>query len=136
MIHMKLTTEEGYALRAMAFLARQSDGDQAFSLSEIAKVEKLPLHFLEQIFIKLRRQELVLSLRGVHGGYRLARAAASISAFDVMHAVGDTVSLLDCNKDFCPQGDCSMSPFLIKLQDTITTTLKSTSLHDLAHQSQ
>ncbi|OIP98059.1 hypothetical protein AUK40_02060 [Candidatus Wirthbacteria bacterium CG2_30_54_11] len=130
---MKLTTEEGYALRAMVFLAKQTEEDHAFSLTEIAKVEKLPLHFLEQIFIKLRRQELVISLRGALGGYRLSRPAELISAFDVMQAVGDTVSLLDCNRDFCPQGDCSMSPFLLKLQHTITTTLQGTSLHALAN---
>ena len=65
---MKLTTKGRYAVMAMADLARHSDGSPV-ALAEIADRQEISLSYLEQLFAKLRRGELVKSVRGPGGGY-------------------------------------------------------------------
>ncbi|HNT30634.1 MAG TPA: Rrf2 family transcriptional regulator [bacterium] len=130
---MKLTTAEGYALRAMVFLAKRCQEGNAFSLSEIAEQEQLPLSFLEQIFIGLKKAKLVKSVRGAHGGYTLANQPKDINTLKVIEAVSGKSSMIDCNRDFCSAGNCAVAPFLTKLQLTIEKTLRDTTLADLTN---
>lgn len=90
---MKLSTKGRYAMVALADLALQPEG-ALVSLSEIAERQDISLAYLEQLFVKLRRAELVSSVRGPGGGYRLARSPAEIRAVDVLSAVDETVSAL------------------------------------------
>ncbi len=78
---------------ALADLAMQPP-EALLSLSEISKRQDISLPYLEQLFVKLRRAELVESVRGPGGGYRLARAASEIRAVDILAAVDETVSAL------------------------------------------
>ena len=80
---MELNTRGRYAVMAMADIACQ-DSSAAHALSAIAERQKLPLAYLEQLFVQLRRAGLVDSARGRSGGYRLAHPAAQISVADVM----------------------------------------------------
>lgn len=64
------------------------------SLNEIAARQNVSLAYLEQLFVKLRRAGLVVSVRGPGGGYRLSRAAESIRISEVLEAVDETVSAL------------------------------------------
>jgi len=90
---MKLSTKGRYAVVALADLALQPDGALQ-SLAEIARRQDLSLPYLEQLFVKLRRAELVTSVRGPGGGYRLARPAAEIRVADILAAVDETVSAM------------------------------------------
>ena len=90
---MKLSTKGRYAMVAMADLALLPP-DALTTLSEISKRQDISLPYLEQLFLKLRRAELVVSVRGPGGGYRLARPASDIRAVDVFAAVDETVSAL------------------------------------------
>ena len=90
---MKLSTKGRYAMVALVDLARQPDGALS-SLSDISKRQDISLPYLEQLFVKLRRAELVESVRGPGGGYRLARPSTEIRAADVLAAVDETVSAL------------------------------------------
>ncbi|MBL4628457.1 MAG: Rrf2 family transcriptional regulator [Roseicyclus sp.] len=90
---MKLSTKGRYAMVAMADLALQPDGVLT-PLSEVSKRQDVSLPYLEQLFVKLRRAGLVLSVRGPGGGYRLARSAAEIRVVEVFEAVDETVSAL------------------------------------------
>lgn len=90
---MKLSTKGRYAMVALTDLALQPEG-ALVSLSEIAERQDISLAYLEQLFVKLRRAELVQSVRGPGGGYRLARSPAEIRAVDVLSAVDETVSAL------------------------------------------
>ena len=74
---MKLSTKGRYAMIAMTDLAGQ--GDRAVSLAEIAERQDISLSYLEQLFVKLRRAEMVDSVRGPGGGYRLARPVGEIA---------------------------------------------------------
>ena len=64
------------------------------NLTEISKRQDVSLAYLEQLFVKLRRCELVVSVRGPGGGYRLARPAAEIRVVDILSAVDETVSAM------------------------------------------
>lgn len=90
---MKLSTKGRYAMVAMADLALQK-GDGLMSLSELSKRQDISLPYLEQLFVKLRRADLVDSVRGPGGGYRLARPASEIRVVEIFAAVDETVSAL------------------------------------------
>ncbi|MGX9353966.1 Fe-S cluster assembly transcriptional regulator IscR [Roseobacteraceae bacterium S113] len=90
---MKLSTKGRYAMVALADLAMQP-GDQLVTLGEIAERQDISLPYLEQLFVKLRRAELVVSVRGPGGGYRLSRAASDIRVVDILGAVDETVDAM------------------------------------------
>ena len=90
---MKLSTKGRYAMVALVDLALQPK-DGLTTLSEISKREDISLPYLEQLFVKLRRADLVESVRGPGGGYRLAKSPSDIRVVDVLAAVDETVSAL------------------------------------------
>lgn len=92
---VELTTKGRYAVTAMADIAGQGD-TLAVPLSQIAERQALPLAYLEQIFVGLRRAGLVESARGRSGGYRLARPASGISIAAVMAAVEEDTHFTRC----------------------------------------
>lgn len=90
---MKLSTKGRYAMVALADLALQPPGTLV-NLTEISRRQDISLPYLEQLFVKLRHADLVDSVRGPGGGYRLARAASDIRVVDVLSAVDETVSAM------------------------------------------
>ncbi|ATG46405.1 Rrf2 family transcriptional regulator [Celeribacter ethanolicus] len=90
---MKLSTKGRYAMVALADLALQPEGG-LLSLAEISKRQDISLPYLEQLFVKLRRAELVTSVRGPGGGYKLAKPASEIRVSDILGAVDETVSAM------------------------------------------
>jgi Rrf2 family protein len=77
-----ISAKADYALRALICLAA-NDGE-SMTASELAQAQSLPVGFLERILLDLRRGGLLRSQRGADGGWRLARAASTITAADVM----------------------------------------------------
>jgi len=92
---MKLTTKGRYAVQAMADIAA-AGADQLVSLPEVAVRQGISAGYLEQLFAKLRRAELVESARGVAGGYRLARAADAIRVSEIVEAVDEEIQTTAC----------------------------------------
>jgi len=90
---MKLSTKGRYALVALADIALQP-AESLVTLAEISKRQDISLAYLEQLFVKLRRAELVDSVRGPGGGYKLARSPSDIRVVDILSAVDETVSAL------------------------------------------
>ena len=90
---MKLSTKGRYAMVALADIALQPEGS-LITLSDISRRQKISLPYLEQLFVKLRRGDLVVSVRGPGGGYRLSRPAADIRVVDVLAAVDETVDAM------------------------------------------
>lgn len=131
---MELNTKGRYAVMAMAELARHAS-DSALPLSQIAEQQKLPLPYLEQLFLQLRRAGLIESARGRSGGYRLARAASEISIADVMSAVDEETHFTRCTDEThsCLGGErCITHGLWQGLSDATASYLKSVSLHDVA----
>ena len=90
---MKLSTKGRYAMVALVDIALQPQ-DKLVTLGEISTRQSVSLPYLEQLFVKLRRAELVASVRGPGGGYRLARPATEIRVVDILAAVDETVDAM------------------------------------------
>ena len=95
---MKLTTKGRYAVMAMADLASNSK-NKPVSLSEISTRQNISLAYLEQLFVHLKEDKLVRSVRGVKGGYALEKPASEIKLSNIFHAVNEEVKTLNCKKD-------------------------------------
>lgn len=90
---MKLSTKGRYAMIALTDLATHG-ADRLVSLAEIAERQEISLAYLEQLFVKLRRADIVDSVRGPGGGYRLARPVETIRISDILAAVDETMDAL------------------------------------------
>lgn len=90
---MKLSTKGRYAMVALADLGL-AGAEELVTLSEISKRQDISLSYLEQLFVKLRKADLVVSVRGPSGGYRLARSADAIRVSEILEAVDETVNAL------------------------------------------
>jgi Rrf2 family transcriptional regulator, iron-sulfur cluster assembly transcription factor len=88
--NMKLTTRGHYSVKAMLDLSLQPNYGPA-SVSAIATRQFLPVPYLEKLLIELRRAGLVKSIRGVNGGYKLAKKPTQISLSDILIAVGESM---------------------------------------------
>ena len=95
---MKLTTKGRYAVMAMADLALFKDKGPV-SLTEISLRQNISLAYLEQIFIKLKDNNLVKSTRGAKGGYILEKSANEIKISNIIFAVNEEVKTLNCKKE-------------------------------------
>jgi Rrf2 family transcriptional regulator, iron-sulfur cluster assembly transcription factor len=87
---MKLTTRGHYSVKALLDLSLQPRFGPA-SVTDIAQRQSLPAPYLEKLLIELRRGGLVRSMRGVQGGYQLARSPAQISLGQILEAVGEWI---------------------------------------------
>ncbi len=83
---MRISAKVDYAVRAMCELAAHQ-ADVPLKAEQIASAQEIPLSFLENILVDLRRAGFVHSLRGQVGGYRMARPASGITIADVIRAV-------------------------------------------------
>lgn len=145
---MKLSTRGRYALRAMIDLAQiQCSNSKPISLRDISIRQEISLQYLEQLFNKLKKANLVESIRGAGGGYLLAKEAEKINAGDIIRAVEGPIVLVDClltggkiKKD-APEEckkieDCAIKILLEKVTQQINQTLNATTLKDLCKMAQ
>ena len=92
---MQISTKTEYALRALSELAL-SQSDKPLSIAEICSKQYLPHKYVEQLFRKLKKSELVVSSHGAQGGYNLTKPASEISLKNIMQAVDENYL-----KNFC-----------------------------------
>ena len=98
---MRLTTKGRYAVTAMLDLTLHAD-NKPVSLSEISERQSISRSYLEQLFSRLRQSELVSSVRGPGGGYRLGRSSEDIYIAQIIEAVNESVDTTSCQG----KGDC------------------------------
>jgi len=129
---MRLTTKGRYAVTAMLDLALHS-AQGPVSLADISNRQGISLSYLEQLFAKLRRQQLVTSVRGPGGGYRLAAELTGISVAQVVDAVSESLDATRCEgKGDCQQGAVCLTHHLWEdLSAQIHHFLSDISLADL-----
>jgi Rrf2 family protein len=130
---VRISSRCEYGVRAMVYLATRDD-EQPVPLSAIAASEGIPTAFLERILAGLRNGGLVLTARGVTGGYRLARPAFEISVADVVEALEGPLSLVGCLPDDqgCERaGGCASRQVWRRLDDAISGALSAITLEDL-----
>ena len=95
---MKLTNKGRYAVMAMADLAQFKDNGP-ISLTDISLRQNISLAYLEQIFIKLKQENLVKSVRGAKGGYVLESPPEEIKISNIISAVDEKIKTLNCKKE-------------------------------------
>jgi Rrf2 family iron-sulfur cluster assembly transcriptional regulator len=136
---MRLSTRAQYAVRAMVDLALYSQG-RPVSLKEIARREDIPLNYLEQLFFRLKKGEIVRSVRGPGGGYILARLSSQILVGDIVATVEEPlnpVSCLDEGSTACHKvSHCVTHNVWKGLGERIRGFLDSINLEDLAIEAQ
>ena len=95
---MKLTSKGRYAVMAMADLAKNNVREPT-SLTEISLRQGISISFLEQLFLKLRKNNLVQSVRGPSGGYVLTKPPEEIKLLSIINAVDEKIKTLKCRKE-------------------------------------
>jgi Rrf2 family transcriptional regulator, iron-sulfur cluster assembly transcription factor len=130
---MRLTTKGRFAVTAMIDLAlRQSAGP--VTLAAISQRQQISLSYLEQLFGKLRRNELVESTRGPGGGYTLGRRASDISVADIISSVDEAMDATQCGgKENChgEGGRCMTHDLWSNLNSRMLEFLSAVSLQKL-----
>ena len=92
---MILGTKARYAVMAMVDMGMKAEG-KPLSLASISETQEIPLAYLEQIFMKLKKGGLVKSVRGPGGGYLLARPSENICVADIVMAVDESIKMTRC----------------------------------------
>ena len=134
---MKLSTKSTYGLRAMVNIALEYKRG-AVSIKEISKKEGISSVYLEQLLNKLRRENLVKSVRGPMGGYMLSRSPAKITVRDIVETLEGNISPVDCAsgreswKALCGKSkNCVAKIVWGKLAKAINDCLESVTLANL-----
>ena len=144
---MLFSTKAEYGVRLMVELGRRAAEAapapaEPVALAAVAEAETLPLSYLEHLVAKLRQAGLVSSVRGAHGGYRLAMPASEIAMLDVVEALEGPIAPMDCfhadreGRVLCSHesdGDqaCATKLLWTRVQGGVTKALAKTSLEEL-----
>ncbi len=133
---VKVSSRGEYGVRAMVALARHY-GDGPMSIAAVSRAASVPSAYLEQLIAPLRRAGLVASTRGAQGGYQLTRPPELVRVGEVYRVMEGPVAPMDCVSEdpadqTCPLIEgCETRPVWIKVRDSITEALDSTTLEDL-----
>ena len=128
---MKISTKARYGARALADLAAHSDAPA--SVRDIAARQRISPKYLEQILNALRAAGLVRAVRGLHGGYTVAKPPAAINLCDVYEAVEGSVAPVECvDHHCCPMEDvCPTRQTWLEMKETLESLLKRTTIQEL-----
>lgn len=129
---MRLTTKGRFAVTAMLDLALHSTKGPV-TLSGISERQRISLSYLEQLFGKMRRRQLVESVRGPGGGYHLARDASLLTVADIISAVEESIDSTQCaGKENCLDNHrCMTHDLWSELNDTVNAFLSRVTLAHL-----
>jgi len=136
---VRITTLAEYGVICALHLAKRA-GEGPVTGREIAERERLPVDYVEQILLRLRRAGIVQSTRGARGGYALARAPDQVSVRDVIAASELQTFDLHCvthpvEEERCSAAQtCSIRPVWVLLQQRIDDVLDSVRLSDLLYE--
>lgn len=132
---MKLTSRSEYALLALVYLAR-NDTSHHLSVDAIAKAQNIPAKFLEQIMLALKHGKYVHSVKGQHGGYRLAKPADKISLAEVIRlfdgALAPTESVSKYFYESTPvEKEKNLLKVFKRVRDQVAEILETTTIADV-----
>ena len=137
---MAFSTKGEYGVRLMVQLGRHF-GTGPASLAEIAAEEDLPRAYLEQLVMSLRDAGLVVSTRGAHGGYELAREPGTIRMGEILRALEGPIAPMICATDDpehatnCDRSArCTVNLLWVRVRDAITGALDGMTLAELVPQ--
>ncbi len=132
---MWVSTRAQYGMRALVEIALS--GDKPMSLKAISQRQNISQQYLEQIVAVLRRAEIVESVRGAQGGYRLAKPVEQITALDVVELMEGSlapVPCLDDDENCSHTGSCSTESLWQRVDKAVREVLAATSLAELVNE--
>jgi Rrf2 family transcriptional regulator, iron-sulfur cluster assembly transcription factor len=130
---MKLSTRGRYGTRLMLELAKQY-GKGPISMSDISRNQKIPIKYLEQLIIPLKKANLITSVRGPKGGHMLAKAPNEINLWEILLRLESKFTFVDCLADetCCDSiATCPIRPVWGKAFDSMKSIFKNTTLIDV-----
>ena len=133
---MKLSTRTRYGMRLMHELATSRPG-QPVSVKQVAERQEMSAKYLEQIVAVLKAAGLLEPVRGMYGGYILARPPSEITLGEIFGALEGSTSLAECveDPDTCPRRDaCATRDLWVRMEEALAGVLDGTTLEDLAGQ--
>ena len=135
---MKITYKGDYALKALFQLAlRYNEGEMGvLSINDIAKLGDMPVNFLEQILLILRRGNFVKSKRGINGGFVLARPPKDITIGEVVRFIEGPIEPISCIEEECYKGckdtaSCIFRDVWREVKDAISSVVDTVTFEDL-----
>lgn len=130
---MKLSTKTRYGMRAMIDLAIVHGSGVPRTMKEIAKRNRIPESFLEQMLCTLRKEGLVRSIRGPQGGYVLAKAPQEIRVADIINTLEGPIKLAECiDMPLCGESrNCPSRILWTRIKESIDQVTQTTTLQDL-----
>lgn len=136
---MKISSKGRYGLAAMIHIADKGRNGEYITIVSIAEELKISKIYLEQVFSLLKRANLVISVKGAQGGYRLAKSATNISARDILESI--EISLFENTDSTVLESakgiELAMNNLLWeKLDNEVAITLSNVSLQDLLDEAQ
>lgn len=133
-----LSKKTQYAFQALMYLA-QNQKNGPVLIAEIAQKKKIPLKFLENILLEMRKDGILESKKGKGGGYFLAKPADKIILADVMRLIEGPISLLPCVSKYfyekcanCDEKTCGLRQILTDVRDANLNILEHKSVADIA----
>ena len=132
---MKLSSRSEYALLALVFIARSKD-ESFVKAADIADAQCIPIKFLEQILLALKRASYLKSSKGQHGGYRLSKDASRISVAEIIRlfdgALAPTVSVSRYFYESTPiEKEKKIVHFFKEIRDYIAHKMEKTTIAEL-----
>lgn len=132
-----LSKKAQYAFRALTYLVEKYDEGPVL-IAEISRKKKIPLKFLENILLELRKEGFLASKKGKGGGYYLAKAPASIAVAEVIRVVDGPIAMLPCVSLYfyqrcknCDERHCGLHDIMEQVRDQTLQVLDNKTLQDL-----
>ena len=128
---MRITLKGRYALRAVVALAEMGKNGEMVSINSLSEAEDISSIFLEQIFFKLKKANIVKSVRGPGGGFAFDRPLDSITVQEILDAAGEELSMKFCDKNVkdCERmSECISHKVFASVSDKIDEYLRSLTL--------
>ena len=130
---MRISIKSEYALRALLELAVKNSA-RPLSIKEICRRQNLPLKFTEQLFRKLKKQELIKSKQGPKGGYLLAKPPVEITLHEILTALEDNFQSKPCQEkavQYCSGNRCNIYSVLENIETHLTEYFQKINLESI-----
>lgn len=131
---MKISTKGRYALRMLLDLAEQPQ-DKFLALKDISDRQNISKKYLEQIIPLLHKENILESVRGNNGGYKLKKSASEVTLFDILNQTENEIHIVQClEEEACfRDNECIAKQVWLELDELLLNYLKETSLQDIIH---
>jgi len=130
---MKINTKTRYGLRALIYIAIESQNKESILQKDIAKAENISFKYLDHIIAELKAANIIVSAGGKKSGYILAKNPEDISLYDIFKAFNSDLKLVDClDNIFCNKNNkCASQYFWNELNNVIINYMKNISLKEI-----